>query len=155
MMSHCLRSTLCGLFLIGFLTATGCSSYVIKGTVIAGSVSDMNFVESNDSRLREPPLTNVRITVQRNPDELSRQMAGTDVSDAHGRFVITLDEFGTGWMDEVWLIRATKGGFKSAASKQRLDANKKKQRLLIIMAPGLSGDPPEEEDLMEEYREYR
>ena len=38
------------------------------------------------------------------------------------------------------------------ASKQRLDADKKKQRLLIIMAPGLSGDPPEEEDLMAEKR---
>jgi len=155
-MSHCLRSTLCGLFLIGFVTATGCSSYVIKGTVISGSVSDIFFVESNDSRLREPPLTNVRVTVQRNPDDLSRQMAGTDVSDAHGRFVITLDEFGTGWMDEVWLIRATKGGFKSASSKPRLDADKKKQRLLVIMAPGLSSAPQdEEEDLMEEYREYR
>ncbi|MHC4140561.1 MAG: hypothetical protein ACYSUF_01335 [Planctomycetota bacterium] len=154
-MSHCLRSTLCGLFLIGFTTATGCSSYVIKGTVISGSVSDMLFVESNDSRLREPPLTNVRLTVQRNPDDLNRQMAGTDISDAHGRFVITLDEFGTGWMDEVWLIRATKGGFKTASSRQRLDAEKKQLRLLVIMAPGLSSAPQEEEDLMEEYREYR
>lgn len=155
MMSHCLRSTLCGLFLIGFATATGCSSYVIKGTVISGPVSDIFFVESNDSRLREPPLTTVRITVDRNPDDLSRQMAGTDISDAHGRFVITLDEFGTGWMDEVWLIRATKGGFKTASAKQRLDADKKKQRLLVILAPGLSSAPRDEEDLMEEYREHR
>jgi hypothetical protein len=154
-MSHCLRSILCGLFLIGFAMATGCSSYVIKGTVISGAVSDIFFVEPNDSRLREPPLTTVRITVDRNPDDLSRQMAGTDISDAHGRFVITLDEFGTGWMDEVWLIRATKGGFKTASSKQRLDADKKEQRLLIIMAPGLSSASPDEEDLMKEYREYR
>ena len=154
-MSHCLRSTLCGLFLIGFTTATGCSSYVIKGTVTPGSVSDMLFVESNDPRLREPPLTNVRITVQRNPDDLARQMVGTDISDAHGRFVISLDEFGAGWMDEVWLIRATKPGFKTATTKQRLDAGKKQQRLLVIMAPGRSSAPQEDEDLMEQYREYR
>ena len=154
-MSHCLRSTLCGLVLLGFATATGCSSYVIKGTVIPGAVSDMTFVESNDSRLREPPVSNVRITVQRDPNDLSRQMVGTDVSDAHGRFVITLDEFGAGWMDEVWLIRATKGGFKNTTSMQRLDADKRHQRLLIIMAPGLSSVPQDQEDLMEEFREYR
>jgi hypothetical protein len=145
----------CGALVLGFVAAAGCSSYVIKGTVIPGAVSDMIFVESNDSRLREPPLTNVRITVQRNPDDLSRQMVGTDISDAHGRFVITLDEFGAGWMDEVWLLRATKAGFKTTSSRHRLDADKKKQRLLVIMAPGLSSGPQDEEDLMEEYREHR
>ncbi|MHC4099430.1 MAG: carboxypeptidase-like regulatory domain-containing protein [Planctomycetota bacterium] len=150
-----LRSMWCGLLVLGFVAAAGCSSYVIKGTVIPGAVSDMSFVESNDSRLREPPLTNVRITVQRNPDDLARQMVGTDISDAHGRFVISLDEFGAGWMDEVWLIRATKPGFKTATTKQRLDAGKKQQRLLVIMAPGRSSAPQEDEDLMEQYREYR
>jgi hypothetical protein len=154
-MSRQWRAVWCGLLVLGFVTAAGCSSYVIKGTVVPGAVSDMTFVETNDSRLREPPLTNVRITVQRNPDDLSREMVGTDISDSFGRFVIQVDEFGTGWMDEVWLIRATKPGFKTASSKVRLDLEKKKQRLLIIMAPGLSSAPQEEEDLMEEYREYR
>jgi hypothetical protein len=143
-----------GLLLLGLLATAGCSTYVIKGAVITGSVSDISFVDPNDARLREPPLANVRITVQRDPDSLSRRIVGTDLSDAHGRFVVPIDEFGAGWMEETWLIRATKPGFKTASWMQPLDRDKSKQ-LLVIMAPGLSVVPRDQEDLLEEYRQHR
>jgi hypothetical protein len=145
----------CALPLAGCLAAAGCGTYVIKGTVISGSVSDMTFVGYGDQRLREPPLANVRITVQRDPDRGSRHMAGTDLTDIHGRFVVSLDEFGAGWMDEEWLVRATKPGFESASSMLRLNTNTKKLRLLVIMAPGFSPPPREDEDLMEQYEQHR
>jgi hypothetical protein len=144
-----------GLCLAGLVAAPGCSTYVIKGNVISGGVSDMIFVEQGDGRLREPPLAGARITVQRDPDKLSRKMAGTDLSDAHGRFVISLDEFGAGWMDEKWLIQATKPGFKTATAMPRLEPHTKKMRLLVILAPGLSTNPAEDDDLMEQYRQHR
>ncbi len=150
-----LRSMWCALPLAGCVAAAGCSTYVIKGNVISGAISDMSFVSPGDSRLGEPPLANVRITVQRDPDRLSRHMVGTDLSDAHGRFVVSLDELGTGWMDEQWLIRASKPGFKTASSMPRLDPDRKNMRLLIIMAPGLSPAPREDDDLMEQYRQHR
>ena len=136
-MARWLRSISCSLWLLVCGVAAGCSTYVIKGNVISGAVSDMAFVQPNDLRLREPPLTNVRITVQRDPDSLSRHLAGTDLSDAHGRFVIPLDEFGAGWMDEKWLIRATKPGFETATSMPRFEPGTKKMRLLVIMAPDM------------------
>ncbi|MHC4274801.1 MAG: carboxypeptidase-like regulatory domain-containing protein [Planctomycetota bacterium] len=143
------------LCLAGLVTAPGCSTYVIKGTVISGGVSDMVFVPQGDARLREPPVASARITVQRNPDKLSRTMAGTDLSDAYGRFVVSLDEFGAGWMDEKWLIQATKPGFKTATARPRLEPHTKKMRLLVILAPGLSTPAAGDEDLMEEYRQHR
>jgi hypothetical protein len=143
------------LILIGYASAAGCSTYTIHGNVIAGAVGEMTFVGPNDSRLREPPLVNARISVQRDPEKLSRHMVGTDLTDAHGRFVITLDEFGAGWMDEQWLIRATKPGYKTMSAMYELTSDKKKKRLVIIMAPGLSQVPPEDEDLLEQYEQFQ
>jgi hypothetical protein len=155
MMPRSLQSMWWALCLAVLATAAGCSTFVIKGNVIAGATSDMSFVPPGDLRLREPPLTNVRITVQRDPDSLSRHMVGTDLSDAHGQFVISLDEFGAGWMDEKWLIRATKPGFKTATAMPRFEPGTKKMRLLVIMAPGHSSAPREDDDLMEQYRQHR
>ena len=145
-----------GLLLLPAWTAalTGCSTYTLHGNVTYGQISDMELVDPSDRRLSDPPLTSVRITVQRDPDKLSRRIAGTDVSDVRGRFVIPLDEFGAGWMEEEWLIRASKPGFKTATSILRLDANTRGKRLLIILGPGLS-DEPTAEDLNAEFERFR
>jgi hypothetical protein len=143
-----------GLLVLGF-SAPGCSTYTIKGSVIRADVSDIEFVSRDDYRLREPPLSGARITVQRDPDKPNRRMVGTDLSDAHGAVVISLDEFGAGWMEERWLIRASKQGFKTASTMQQLTAEKKNMVLLVSLAPGLSVVPRDDEDLLEEYRKYR
>jgi hypothetical protein len=155
MMFRRLRLLCWGSALIGCAATAGCSTYTLQGTVISGSVNTMTFVPPDDARLREPPVTNVRITVQRDPDKLSRKLVGTDISDAHGRFVIPIDEFGTGWMNEQWLIRATKDGFETTSALYELTADRKKMRLLVIMSPGLSVVPREDEDLMKQFEQYR
>jgi hypothetical protein len=155
MMFRPLRALCRALPVIGLAAAAGCSTYTIKGTVVSGDKNHMTFVAVEDPRLREPPLNNVRLTVQRDPDKLSRKLVGTDLSDAYGRFTIPIDEFGTGWMDEKWLIRATKDGFETTSAKYELTADRKKMKLLVIMRPGLSVIPQEDEDLMEEFDRHR
>ena len=142
------------LLLPAWAAVTGCSTYTLYGNVIYGEISDMELVDPEDRRLSDPPLTSVRITLQRDPDKLSRRIAGTDVSDVRGRFVIPLDEFGAGWMEEKWLVRASKPGFKTATSVLRLDANTKGKKLLIILGAGLS-DEPTAEDLNAEFERFR
>jgi hypothetical protein len=141
--------------MFGYAAAAGCSTYTIHGTVIAGAVGEMDFVGPNDSRLREPPLANARVSVQRDPEKLSRHLVGTDLSDAHGRFVIPLDEFGAGWMDEQWMVRVTKPGYKTMSAMYKLTSDKKNKRLLVILAPGLSVVPQEDEDLLEQYEQFQ
>ena len=136
------------------VSGAGCSAYVLQGRVIEGVSSEMTFVGADDPRLWDTTVGNVRITVHRDPDRLSRRLVATDVSDARGRFVISLQEFGAGWMQEQWLIRASKTGFQTAVSMPRLNQGMKDMRLLIILAPGASQDP-REEDLIEESRRYR
>ncbi len=142
-------------FLNLLLVATGCSTYTIKGIVVRGEVSSIEFVEPLDHLLRQSPVKDVRLTVQRDPAKPNRRMVGTDVSDVHGRFVISLDEFGAGWMEEKWLIRATRAGFKTSSAMQHLDSSKKKMLLLVTLEPGISVVPRDDEDLLEEFRRYK
>ncbi len=132
----------------------GCSSYVISGQVIQGRINEMAYVAADDPRLEDLPVSNARITVYRDPDRLSRHLSGTSLSDGRGRFAVQLDELGAGWMDEEWSIRASKAGYQTVISRQRLTAGKKKMRLLVIMAPGVS-EVPREEDLIEQYERFR
>jgi hypothetical protein len=155
MMFRRMRALCWAFSVIGLAAATGCGTYTISGAVVSGDTNAMIFVTSDDARLREPPLANVRLTVQRDPDKLSRKLVATDLSDASGRFTITIDEFGTGWMDEKWLIRATKNGFETTSALYELTPERKKLSLLVIMRPGLSVIPQEDEDLMEEFDRHR
>ncbi len=134
------------------LGAAGCSTYTIEGRVVEGAVSDMTFVLGDDPRLSDPPLSGVRITVERDPGRLSRQMAGTDLSDAHGRFAIVINDFGAGWMDERWRIQASRMRYQTASRDLRLDRSNR--RLLIILATGVS-DAPEGEDLIKQFERYK
>ena len=141
-----------GVILVWLACTVGCSTYVLRGTVVQGEFAAMTFVNPGDPRLSDSPIINVRISVDRDPDTLGRQMVGTDLTDARGRFMIPLDQFGAGWMDEEWLIRAFKPGYESTDSKMRLDRYED-QRLLIMMPAGVSVKPSE--DWREQYEKFR
>ncbi len=133
-------------------TAGGCRTYVIEGRVVQGKFGDMAFVRPDDPRLDDPAITNVRVTVDRDPDSLSRRQVGTRITDARGRFEIPVGEFGAGWMDEQWLFRAFKNGYQTVSTRQRLPRGSER-KLLIIMTPGHSEASPE--DWREQYERFR
>ncbi len=132
--------------------AGGCQTYVIQGTVVQGPFGDMAFVRPDDPRLDDPPIANVRVTVDRDPDSLARRQVGTRITDARGRFEIPVGEFGAGWMDEQWLLRAFKNGYQTVSTTRRLPRGSDR-RLLIIMTPGHSEAAPD--DLQEQYERFR
>ena len=132
--------------------AGGCQTYVIEGRVVEGPFGDMAFVRPDDPRLDDAALTNVRVTVDRDPDSLGRHQVGTQITDTKGRFEIPVGEFGAGWMDEQWLLRAFKNGYQTVSTTQRLPRGSDR-RLLIIMTPGQSETAPE--DLQEQYERFR
>ena len=132
---------------------TGCSSYVIQGKVVAGPVSDMTFVAQDDMRLGKAGMSDVRVTLRRDPDRLSTHVVASVTTGAGGNFSLRVDEFGAGWMEEQWLLVARKGGFRNATWKQRLTMNHGKMRLLVTMAPGYS-DPDLHEDLMDQFEQF-
>lgn len=150
-----MRLTALPLLLVTLIAvSTGCSSYVLQGRVVHGAANDMAFVAGDDARLADAPVPSARISVYRDPDKLSRKMSGTGLSDAHGVFSIQIDELGAGWMDEEWLVQASKAGYRTASAKQRLTGGTKKMQLLIIMAPG-AADAPREDDLLKQYERFK
>jgi len=146
------------LILFGLLASaaaglTGCSSYVIQGKVVAGPFSSMTFVSPDDSRLGEAGLSDVRVTLRRDPDRLSTRVVAHVITDGDGKFSLLVDELGAGWMEEQWLLVARKPRFQNATWKQRLTMKHGKMRLLVTMTPGYS-DPDPQEDLMDQYDQF-
>lgn len=132
---------------------TGCGSYVIQGKVVAGPVSRMAFVAQDDMLLGEAGMSDVRVTLRRDPDRLSTQVVANVTTGADGKFSLVVDELGAGWMEEQWLLVARKPRFQNAIWKQRLTMQHGKMRLLVTMSPGYS-EPDLHEDLMDQFDQF-
>ena len=142
-----------GLLVSAAAGLTGCSSYVIQGKVVAGPVSFMTFVAQDDIRLDEAGMSDVRVTLRRDPDRLSTHVAASVTTGGDGKFSLSVNELGAGWMEEQWLLVARKPRFQNAMWKQRLTMKHGKMRLLVTMAPGYS-DPDPHENLMDQFEQF-
>jgi len=145
-----------GTIAAGLLAALqGCGGYSIEGMVIEGSFTDARIVASDDSATVEPALRGTRVSIVRDPDHMHPHMVGEATSSAEGRFRLDIGEFGAGWMEEQWLIRATKQGYRPAEQLIRLPSSAEGMLLLITLEPGAGGPMPTRENLMEEFERYR
>jgi hypothetical protein len=132
----------------------GCNGYAVRGKVVRGPYSLMTFVEADDARLGDEPIPNVQVIIHRDPGKLSAAVAGRAVSAPDGSFSIALNQFGAGWMEEQWLIEAKRPRFQTAEDIRPLPRAGERMMLLIMLAPGLSSDRPDE-DLMKQYERFR
>ena len=139
---------------LGALAAGGCGGYGLYGKVVRGEVSDVELLYATDPRLDAQGIPNAEVLVHRDPDSLGRYVAGRDRTGTTGDFTILMDEFGAGWMQEEWLVQASKAGYQNAEMVMKLPAKSSKWRLLITLAPGAAA-PVEAEDLMEDLERFR
>jgi hypothetical protein len=149
------RRSLLAVLLIALTgTLPGCNAYMLQGKVVRGDVSDVQLVYAGDERLNAPGAENVEVRISRDADTLNRHLVGRTRTDASGVFTIVMDEFGTGWMQEKWLIEAVGPGFQNAALDMELPSKNTKWRLLITLAPGVS-QPVQDEDLMQDIERFK
>ncbi|MBL9121795.1 MAG: hypothetical protein JNL80_17960 [Phycisphaerae bacterium] len=116
----------------------GCSNGTIKGRVLRGDSSFIQWVNSSSSAGGGEPIGGAAISVTRDPLSPGREVVGNGVSQADGSFSIKLDAFGAGWTDEDWLIVAERRGAGRAEYIGRLQGG---QSLLILLAPGTDRGP--------------
>jgi hypothetical protein len=142
----------------------GCGGYALTGKVVPGPLSMAAVVTDTDTRLNDRGVKGGRIVLYRDPTSLGRQKVGEFMADGDGGFTIQLSDFGAGWMDEQWLIRAERPGFARAESLVRLPSKPADRRLLVTLAPmspgaGTTGveitDPWHDDDLMGQYERYK
>lgn len=129
----------------------GCQQYMIDGKVIAGDFSTVAFVDADDPRLAEPPVTSAEVLIRRDPDRPGQRESARVFSGGDGTFTITLDEFGAGWMNERWEIVARKAGYRSVEIRESLPAADAGQVLLIELAPGQD----QNESWQDQYERFR
>ena len=95
---------------IGLLLA-GCSGNpALKGRVVEVGAGSMFFVSVEDGdpgMIDGPGVTGARIEVVRDPGGMNRAVVARGMSRSDGTFVIPIEAFGAGWMDEEWLFRCT------------------------------------------------
>lgn len=139
------------------LALGGCGgAYKLQGRVIPGSVSEIYFVSADDARLASgESVGGASILVDRDPDVLGRETVAQGRSDDSGNFSIAINEFGAGWMDEVWAIQGARSGHESVERRLALPSSRQNQRLLIVLARGAYSAPVGQEDLWEQYERFR
>ena len=128
---------------------TGCSSYQMRGVVIEGAVSMVTIVDEDDPRLHQGhgiPLATVDVMLD--PDRLSRKSLPRAVSDVDGRFAVTVDEPGAGYLEYDAQILVRRAGHDTAIQKLRIPGPK--QRVLVTLVNGEDTYKPEPPDVLEE-----
>ncbi len=133
---------------------SGCGSYMLKGRVVRGDFSSVELVYADDARLQQPGVNGVEVRITRDPTTLNRYLAGQARSNPAGDFTLVMNEFGTGWMKEHWLVQGVVGGYQNAEMLMNLPGKGSKWRLLITMTPG-SSEPFRDDDLMQELERFR
>jgi hypothetical protein len=134
---------------------SGCNTYMLQGKVIRCAQSDIQLVYAGDERLQEPGVPSVDLRITRDPNSLNRHLVGRTSSSASGEFTILMDEFGTGWMQEQWLLQAIAAGFQNAQTIMELPGKNTKWRLLVTLAPGASTPAPDQDELMRDFEQFK
>jgi hypothetical protein len=120
---------------IGALLASGCG-YVIEGRVVQTDMPTAGWTPSDDL-VPGAPVHGATVTITRDPDRLSREVVATAVTQPDGSFALSIGGFGTGWMDEDWLIVATAPRGRGGAIWRGPPPSSPSGRLLIFgIAPG-------------------
>ena len=134
----------------------GCGNgYAIQGKAILGDFSSVTFVHSDDSRLQDPGVADVRVFLFRDPNSLGRDLAASTSSDGMGNFILSINEFGAGWLVEQWQVHTYLPGSQSAETILTLPKSETNLKMLITLGRGVAVMPKMSDDLMQQYEKFK
>ncbi len=134
----------------------GCSSgYVIQGKAIRGDHSTVTFVHPDDSRLQDPGVADVRVFLFQDPNSLGRELVGSTSSGERGNFIIPINTFGAGWLDEQWLVHTYLPGSQSAESILTLPKQESNLKMLITLGRGVAVMPKMSDELFQQCEKFK
>lgn len=137
------------------LVFSGCT-YQLHGRAVEGfgsiEVTEPTHIDANNR-----PIQGARIELIRDHSTGNRERVATATSASDGTFVLTVEAFGAGWMEEQWLMRASRTGFQNVEMVTNLPASPGGRLLLVTLAKGRSEkfrEPESQRSLMDEARQY-
>lgn len=116
------------------MTLLGGCDYTIRGRVVQSDMSIVQWVPEG-SPLPGAPVQGATVSIVRDPNGMSPTTAGQTTTGADGSFALKVDGFGAGWMEEVWLIRASRQRVGVAEAIERLPGSPGGQWLILSLAP--------------------
>jgi hypothetical protein len=135
--------------LVLMFALSGCSGYQMRGVVVEGARSTVMVVDEDDPRLTQGhavPLATIEVTLD--PDRLSRKDMPPETSDVDGRFAVTVDEPGAGYLEYEARILVRRAGHDTAVKDLRIPGPR--QRLLVTLVNGEDKYEPKPPDVLEE-----
>jgi hypothetical protein len=134
----------------------GCA-YTLEGRAVEGhgtiEVGEKSMLDGGGGR----PVAGVSVVLIRDPTKGNRAQVASAVSGKDGTFKLVVSDFGAGWMQEEWLVRASRSGYQNVETITALPAGTGGQLMLVGLARGRSTrfqDPETSDSLLNEARKY-
>jgi hypothetical protein len=143
------------LLLASAMLLPGCA-YKLQGKVVDGFGS-VHVGEPGDPDVQKPPVPGAVVELIRDPDNMNRAKVAQATADQSGRFTLSVEAFGAGWMQEKWVLRARRSGYEGVESEVDLPSSPDGKLLVIGIARGRSKpftEPASTPGLMDEAKKY-
>ena len=114
----------------------GCGGYVLKGRAVVGAYNTIELVDKDDPRLADRGTPGVRVEAIRDPQSLGRKIVAAANSGGDGTIRLAIDDFGAGFLEEEWELKAAMGGASYTSNVFELPFDSDSVRLLVVVKPG-------------------
>lgn len=115
---------------------SGCG-YHLSGRVVEGGFDSVDMLPRSQAEdVGGAPVAGAMIELYRDPQTPKRKLVGTARADDRGEFTIVLQDFGAGWMEERWLVRIRRNGYKGAEQSIELPGSPDGWRMVGTLTRG-------------------
>ena len=115
---------------------SGCG-YHLSGRVVEGGFDSVDVLPRSQAEdVGGAPVGGAMVELYRDPQTPKRKLVGTARTDERGEFTMVLQDFGAGWMEERWLVRIRRNGFKGAEQSVELPGSPDGWRVVGTLTRG-------------------
>ena len=115
---------------------SGCG-YHLSGRVVEGGFDSVDMLPRSQAEdVGGAPVAGAMIELYRDPQTPKRKLVGTARTDDRGDFTMVLQDFGAGWMEERWLVRVRRNGFRGAEQTVELPMSPDGWRMVGTLTRG-------------------
>ena len=126
----------CAIALVLLAMLSGCG-YQLSGRVVEGGFDGVDMLPRSQAEdVGGAPVAGAMIEIYRDPQTPKRKLVGTARTDDRGEFTLVLQDFGAGWMEERWLVRVRRNGFKGAEQSIELPGSPDGWRMVGTLTRG-------------------
>jgi hypothetical protein len=115
---------------------SGCG-YHLAGRVVEGGFDSVDMLPRSQAEdVGGAPVAGAMVELYRDPQTPKRKLVGTARTDDRGEFTLVMQDFGAGWMEERWLVRVRRNGFKGAEQSIELPGSPDGWRMVGTLTRG-------------------